>query len=224
MQALSTIGGQWVDVVEASHPEVFRRPVFAHFRVGQNCDPHSKCRAFAQVLNAGVGERVDVAFFKFCYVDITAHTDIHELFTVYQDVMASLSQQYPKVVFLHVTVPLKRVRNGVLGWLGEKSGVFDCGWQDQVCRHAFNQLLRGTYGGSGRLFDLAGLESTFPDARPSSFHYRGERVPNLVPEYSDDGGHLNQPAAERAARGLLACLEMAGAEPGASREERGHSR
>lgn len=224
MQALSTISSQYLDVVESSDPEVFRSPVFAHFRVGQNCDPHSKCRAFAQVLNTGIGERVDVAFFKFCYVDIMAHTDIHELFTVYQDVMAFLSELYPKVIFLHVTVPLKRMHKGVLGWLCERSGAINCGWQDQVHRHAFNQLLRGAYGGPGRLFDLAGLEATFPDGRPSCFHYCGESVPNLVPEYSDDGGHLNQPASERAARGLLACLGMAGSELVGSREGQGHSR
>lgn len=223
MEALSTMGGQCFEVVETSDPEVFRRPVFAHFRIGQNRDPFSKCQAFAQVINAGVGKLVDIAFFKFCYVDITAHADIHELFTVYQDIMASLIQHYPKVVFLHATVPLKRVRSGVLEWVREKRGGFDREREAQARRHAFNLLLRGAYGGSGRLFDFAELEATFPDGRPSSFTYHGEAVPNLVSDYSDDGGHLNQRAAERAARGLLACLGEGRTEPGTSREGQGHS-
>lgn len=210
MNALSKLSGRRFTLVESSDPEIFRRPVFAHFRVGMNRDAHSKCRAFAQVLNSGVGERVDVAFFKFCYVDITAQTDINELFKAYQGVMASLSEKYPKVIFLHVTVPLTRVGSGVLGWLREKVGCVDREREAQARRHMFNQILRGAYRSSGRLFDLAEVEATFPDGRLSYFQYRGERVPTLVPEYTDDGGHLNQQAAEFAARRLLSCLNATG--------------
>lgn len=224
MNALSMLSGRRLNIVESSDPEVFQRPVFAHFRVGQNCDPLSKCRAFAQVIKAGVGERVDVAFFKLCYVDITAQTDVNELFKIYQNVMASLSAQYPKVIFLHMTVPLKRVYRGVLGWLREKTGHFDCECEDQVRRHAFNQMLRGEYGRSGRLFDLAEIEASFPDGRPSCFQYRGRAVPNLVPKYTDDGGHLNYRAAQSVAGRLLSCLASSGCESRTERGEEGQSR
>lgn len=209
MNALPILSGRRLTLVESSDPEIFRRPVFAHFRVGMNRDAYSKCRAFAQVLNSGVGERVDIAFFKFCYVDITAQTDTNELFKTYQDVMASLSEHYPQVIFLHVTVPLTRVCRSVLGWLRDKTGRVDCEREDQVRRHMFNQLLRGAYRKSGRLFDLAEVEATLPDGRLSCFQYRGETVPNLVPEYTDDGGHLNRQAAEFVAGRLLSCLTAA---------------
>lgn len=206
MSALSILSGWRLNIVESSDPEVFRRPVFSHFRIGQNRDPLSKCEAFARLINAGVGDQVDIAFFKFCYVDITTHTDIDGLFKTYQSVMASLSTQYPQVAFLHATVPLTRVRRGVLGWLREKTGHFDRECEDQVSRHAYNQLLRGAYGRCGRLFDLAEVEATYPDGKAACFHYRGGALPNLVSEYTDDGGHLNKYAAECAAGRLLSCL------------------
>jgi hypothetical protein len=206
MNALSMLSGRCLNIVESSDPEVFRRPVFSHFRIGQNRDPFSKCEAFARLINAGIGDQVDIAFFKLCYVDITTHTDIDGLFKVYQNVMALLSKQYPQVAFLHVTVPLTRVRRGVLGWLCEKAGHVDRECEDQVSRHAYNQMLRSAYGGCGRLFDLADVESTYPDGKAVCFHYRGGTYPNLVSEYTDDGGHLNTYAAECAARRLLSCL------------------
>jgi hypothetical protein len=97
-----------------------------------------------------------------------------------------------------------------LGWLREKTRGFDYEREDQVQRHAFNQLLRGAYGRSPRFFDLAEEEVTFQEGKPSCFQYRGEAVPNLVSEYTDDGGHLNRQGAEHIAGRLLACLSKAG--------------
>lgn len=207
MKALSTISERRLRIVESRDPAAFDHPVFAHFKVGHNRDPLSKCQDFSRVINGGVGERVDIAFFKFCYVDITAHTDIEGLFKEYQSVMESLSVRYPHAVFLHMTVPLRGIRNGVWTWMRQKVGGLNREWEDQVSRHRYNRLLRSAYGESGRLFDLAELETTYPDGRRSSVSYRGEIVPNLVPEYTHDGGHLVQQAAERIAKRLSSCLD-----------------
>lgn len=206
MKGLSALDGCCLDIVKSHDPEIYRRPVFAHFHVGENRDPQSKCRAFAQVIDNGVGAQVDIALFKFCYVDITAKTDVDELFQTYQGIMNSLSHRYPKVAFFHVTVPLRQVGGGWLGWLREKSGRVDGERNNQVRRHAFNELMRSAYGKSGRLFDLAKEEATYPDGRSACFRHRGEDVPNLVSAYTDDGGHLNRHAAKEIAGRLLACL------------------
>ncbi len=206
MNGLSALDGCCLDIVKSHDPEIFRRPVFAHFHVGENRDPQSKCRAFAQVIDNGVGAQVDIALFKFCYVDITATTDVDELFQTYQGIMNHLSHRYPKVGFFHVTVPLRQVGAGWLGWLREKSGRFDQERDNQIRRHLFNQKLRSAYGTSGRLFDLAKEEATYPDGRSSCFRHRGEAVPNLVSAYTDDGGHLSRQAAKYIAGRLLVCL------------------
>jgi hypothetical protein len=206
MTALSTLNGGRLTILEGREPDLFQHPVFAHCRVGTNRDPLSKLQDFSTVINAGVGERVDVAFFKLCYVDVTAQIDVKNLFAAYQEMMESLRERYPKVAFLYVTVPLRRVGGGFLGWLREKTGGVDREQEEQARRHAFNQLLRGVYKGSGRLFDLAEEEATLQDGKPSSFWYRGETVQNLVSDYTDDGGHLNRLAAERIAGRLAVCL------------------
>ena len=213
MKALSALTGNHLEVIETNDAEVWQRPVFAHFRVGQNRDPFSKIQAFAQVIDSGVGRRVDAAFFKLCYVDITANTDIDTLFLNYQRTMALLRERYPKVVFLHVTVPLMCVGGGIMDWLREKAGCVNRQQEDQARRHAYNQMLRSAYGSSGRLFDLAEVEATYPDGRPSCFPYHGDLVPTLVPEYTEDGGHLNQRAAEHVAARLLSCLVKTVNEP-----------
>ena len=205
--ALATMIGRRLEMVETSDPQAFQRPVFAHFRVGRNGDPLSKCRAFARVMEAGIGDRADVAFFKLCYVDITAATDVDCLFRTYQDTMATLVQAYPDVTFLRVTVPLTRIPG--VGWWRERMGWIGRARADQMKRHAFNTMVRAAYAASGRLFDLAAGEATFPDGTPSYFLCRGEMIPALVPGYTDDGGHLTQPAAELAAGRLLSCLETA---------------
>jgi hypothetical protein len=207
VNALSDLSGQRLEIVETDDPEAYGNSTFGHFKVGCNGDPLSKCRAFAEVIASGVGDYVDVALFKFCYVDVTSDTDIEALFRAYREMMGSLVEQYPQATFLHVTVPLRQVTQGLRGWLGEMSGRPIRERKDQERRHAFNQLLRRAYGDSGCLFDLAEMEATFPDGTPAFFTHQGHRIPNLVADYTDDGSHLNQRAAARAAGRLLECLK-----------------
>ena len=59
-------------IKETRDPAQITSGVFAHGRVGQNQAPSSKIRDFTTTLEGGLGENVDVAFFKFCYVDLVA--------------------------------------------------------------------------------------------------------------------------------------------------------
>lgn len=203
IDAIMAGSGGRLNVIESVSPETFRRPVFAHFRVGQNRDPLSKFESFQSMLESGVGERIDVAFFKLCYVDITAHTDIDELFRTYRQMMDALSRQYPAVTFLHVTVPLRRLDDGWLRWMRARWHGDDIDRLAQAKRHAYNELLRAEYGSLGRLFDLAGEEATFPDGRTFMVQYKNKSIPSLVSDYTGDGGHLNKAAAQRIAAELL---------------------
>lgn len=207
VQALTSIPECPVRVTATTDPEAFQRPVFAHFRVGHNGNPLSKVQEFARVMDEGVGNRVDIAFFKLCYVDITSHTDVEGLFRVYEQTMTTLTRAYPDATFLHVTVPLRRISGERFGWLRKRTGWTSRERADQIQRHAYNQMLRAAYGETGRVFDLAAIESTLPDGTPSSVACRGEALPSLVPEYTDDGGHLSRQTAAFAAQRLLSCLK-----------------
>ncbi|HDD05193.1 MAG TPA: hypothetical protein ENF51_01760 [Candidatus Aenigmarchaeota archaeon] len=195
-----------LNIVETEDPKDFNAPVFAHFRVGRNTDPRSKCDSFAEVMEK-VGEKVDIAFFKFCYVDVGAKTDIDEVFSYYTKTMDSLKKKYPKVTFVHFTVPLTVSRTTIktrikllIGW----KEIWE--YDDNIRRNQFNELLRNEYGGKEPLFDLASIESTFPDGRRSFFKKGGKVYYSLVPDYTLDGGHLNELGRKIVAEQLLIFL------------------
>ncbi len=77
-----------------------------HFGVGKNGGPHSKIDDFVELVDGIPQEGNPVVFFKFCFVDVTAGTDVEALFTHYKDQMLILKEKYPHLQFVLLTVPL----------------------------------------------------------------------------------------------------------------------
>ncbi len=177
-----------------------------HAAVGQNEQPLTKLRAFEQLLDAGLGKQLDVAFFKFCYVDFTASTDVAALFAEYRKTLAALKARHPQVTFVHVTAPLTVTQTGAKAFLKNLLGSGAWGEKENIQRHAYNELLRTAYRGSEPVFDLAALEAKGPDGAVSSFSRDGRTFPKLVAEYSDDGQHLNGRGRRQVAGALAALL------------------
>lgn len=204
-----------LEIVEAKSPYEVIDPALLHCRVGKNGDPRSKAEEFRDILDSGLGDKIDIAFFKFCYVDMGRSSNPDSIFAHYRDVLHDLERRFPRVRFLHVTVPLtapepglkqrlRRMKNKLLGqpiWL-----------DDNRVREAYNRKLREEYGkGEGAaLFDLARFESIGPDDFRRFYSYRDEEIPSLVGSYTEDGGHLNATGQRRIAEQLLVKLsEMA---------------
>lgn len=158
----------------------------AHAFIGENGDPLAKIADFDAILRAGVGERVDVAVMKLCYVDITVKSDVAGVFDRYAAVMAGLERDFPKVRFLYSTVPLKTNRPA-----------------DNIARAAYNELIRREYQKTRRLYDIAAIESTTPDGSRVSGIENGLAYDSLFGGYSTDGGHLNEVGTRTAAAPLL---------------------
>lgn len=199
--------------VAALSPRTLEQPGLAHALLGENEAPHTKLAAFEQALGALDGQ-VDVAFFKLCYIDFAASTDVDALFTAYEAVMARLKAKYPRVTFAFVTVPLTTVQGGLKGWLKRQVGRAPWGELENGRRHAFNQRVRAAHPEA--LFDLARLEATRDDGTLDTFLLNGERVPKLRADFTEDGGHLNQTAQRVLANALLqflAGLPLAAARP-----------
>ena len=93
-------------IVETADPADFKTGIFAHSRVGKNMDPKSKIDAFANFVEKGIGDTANIAFFKFCYVDVTARTDIDKVFDDYKTTMSLLKESYTRTKFIHMAVPL----------------------------------------------------------------------------------------------------------------------
>lgn len=190
----------------------FNGPAFAHDWIGSNMNPESKINAFSGIMHRFSGN-VDIAFMKFCYVDITAATNIHKIFQEYKDLITEMQGRYPDTRFVVVTVPLTTKPKGVAAiqqaakYFIKKvlaKPAFD--YRDNINRHIFNQMLREEYTGRVPIFDLASLESRGRDGKPSFFLHNGRQVPTLANEFTSDGGHLNREASRMIAEQLLVFL------------------
>jgi hypothetical protein len=195
-----------LNLVKTHDPAAFNIPVFAESDIGKNEDPTSKCQAFGDYMVKGLGNKVDIAFFKFCFVDVTADTDVDQVFTEYRTTLARLKEKYPKTLFVHVTVPLTTVQTGVKVWVKQIIGRRIGGYDENMQRGKYNERLIKEYGGKEPIFDLGRIESTYPDGARSSFPKDGHVYYSLVPAYTYDGGHLNERARKLVAEQLLVLL------------------
>jgi hypothetical protein len=164
--------------------------VLLHTAIGANGKPDSKCQDFRQVLDQKLQGRVDVALFKFCYIDFEDGSDVPAIFDTYARTMDDLKQRYPDVLFIHVTAPLRSVDSGPGVWVRELLGRRNRAKHANAARNEFNRLLRERFAGDA-IFDLAAAMSTYPDGRRESFKLDGKVYESLVPAWTDDGGHLN---------------------------------
>jgi hypothetical protein len=189
-------------IKETTDLKDFDNPVFAHAKVGNNTEPISKCDDFKRLMDSGIGSKVDMAGFKFCYVDIKANTDINLLFKHYISTFEYLQTKYPTVNYIHFTVPLtnseERWLKTRLKRLINKALYADA---DNIKRNEFNQLLKSKYG-NDKIFDLAAAES-MNNNHLCTFKANGREYLTLRPEYTDDNGHLNIRGRKHVAHQLL---------------------
>lgn len=191
-------------IVKTTDPLALNSPVFAHSMVGENEDPVSKINDFVRSMETGIGGKAEIAFFKFCYVDITRNTDVDKVFASYKSAMQRLKDKYPNTQFLHLTVPLSLSLPSLKGWIKGVLGRED----NNIKKNVFNAMLRREYGGRDPIFDLAAIESTYPDGRKASFISNGTTYYSLVPDYTHDDGHLNETGRRIMAGQLLKFLSQ----------------
>lgn len=179
--------------------------VLLHTPIGENEQPISKCEDFRRILSQDLKGRVDVALVKFCYVDFNENTDVASVFDRYQAMIGGLKEINPGTVFVHVTVPLRHTDSGLGVWLREMLRRPNRSKLANIGRNEFNRLLRETFAHEP-IYDLAAVESTYPDGRRETFSYKGKRYESLIGGYTDDGGHLNATGRSRAAAAFVRIL------------------
>lgn len=181
-----------LNIVELAKITDFDKPFFSHSGVGKNEDPRSKCEDFAAIIDKKIAGKLDLAFFKFCFVDVVPNTDVSKLFATYKETLVLLKEKYPKLTFVHMTVPLTAAQTGPKVWIKKIIGRPIGGYEDNIKREQFNAMLLKEYEGKEPIFDLAKIESTTPDGFRAVFEKDGKTYPRMVPEYTNDGGHLNE--------------------------------
>ena len=160
-----------VHLVSSSNPGSVTGAAFIESPIGSNGDPTSKDWAFAAIVNNGVGAQGGIAMYKYCYVDINDSSDVQQIFHNYQANLETLKTTYPAMKVVPITVPLATTPS--------------------KGRNDFNNLVRQAYS-SAPIFDLAEVESTHSDGSRSYSVVDGENIYTLAPEYTTDGGHLNE--------------------------------
>jgi hypothetical protein len=201
-------------IIDNKQPWELTTPGLIHFQVGNNTQPLTKIEEFSRIIRTTAQQQnIDIAFFKFCYVDIRSDSNVEEVFRQYKNMMDELSQTFPDITFVVATVPLTQEEIGIRPWLREVKKSLSqlvknspatppANWQ----RKQFNELLRKEYEGKMPIFDLAQIESTLPDGSRHIAVKNGQEYFSLVPDYTDDGGHLNEIGRRVVAEKLLIFL------------------
>ncbi len=180
-------------------------PGLYHCYVGENEKPFTKIEDFKKQIDRAAGDTLGAAFFKFCFIDFNAATDVNALFKQYKEVMDTIAHHNPSMRLFHCTVPLTTISRGIKPLLKKMLGK-SSGNEATIKREEFNQLIRSTYGAQNTVFDLAAFESTYPDGSRESFTRNGVKAYGLIPLYSSDGGHLNSAGQIHCAIALLSFL------------------
>jgi hypothetical protein len=192
-------------VVETRNADELKPRTFGHTHVAENGDPLKKLHSFEQAMGSPAAV-VDIAFVKFCYVDIDAGTDPKALFERYRATIDGLRAKHPGTTFVHVTLPLTEEQGGTKALAKRLLGRAPSGTVENLRREEYNALVRRAYSGREPLFDLARVESTAPDGTAVKVQWNGSEAPALASAYTDDGGHLNVAGRLRAARELVSVL------------------
>ena len=196
-----------LNIVETNDPSRFKVGIFAHSRVGKNVDPKSKIDEFVGFVDKGIGKRGDAAGLKFCYVDIKENTDINSLFDEYKSGIEKIRKDHPDFTVIHFTGPLtvsKTTWKTKLKKLIGKKDIWE--YADNVKRNKYNEMLLKEYQGKDPILDIAGIESTKPDGSRQSFELDGVTYYSMFPEYTKDGGHLNDIGRKMVAEQFLLML------------------
>lgn len=195
-----------LDVQETAEPVAFDRPVFAHWKVGKNGDTGSKCDAFREVLEKGIGEKADIAFFKFCYVDVNNETDTREVFDRYDEAIRRVKERYPRLRIVHATVPLTVEKSDIKSTVKRLLGKKDRWYRANERRNLLNEMIRKAYTGKDPIFELDRVESTKPSGERTRVDGAGGGYFEIYSGYTSDGGHLNAEGRKAAAAELLILL------------------
>lgn len=195
-----------IRIIEGSDPNLMAKPAFLHSLIGANGDPRSKLSAFRDIIEKEGGDHLDIAFFKFCPWDFDQGTDIEKVFMEYRETLSQLETKYPKIKFVHLTVPLKIYPVTVKARIKRIFNIPIESDIDNVKINEFNEKLLKEYIDKEPVIDIASMESSKENGQRTVFPFQGKLYPYLNAEYTFDGTHLNEMARKRLAGQFLVAL------------------
>lgn len=195
-----------LNIVETINAADLTAGTLAHSKVGENTEPKTKIDAFVKHIEDGIGQKADAAALKLCYVDIMAEANPESLFLEYEGEIDKIRKAYPDLAIIHFTSPLTAMQTGPKAWIKKLIGRPLYGVKENMNRNKYNELIREKYQGKDPILDIATIESTYPDGTRSTFKVDGKTYNSMVPEYTNDGGHLNVSGRKKVAEELILLL------------------
>lgn len=207
LNGLSSLEGFDIPIVNIREEKIpSNGGVFLHTFIGRNKYPNEKIRDFSEIMSSIESKQIDVSFMKFCYVDINQKLTADQIFSMYVQEMERLEDEYPSTTFVYFTMPLTRPRDNIKNLIKRVLNMPLYGLEENIERQRFNDRLRDSKRGTGRLFDIALIESTRPDGSRSTFSKNGSNYELLYNDYTYDGEHLNELGRSIVAQELIRFL------------------
>ena len=178
-------------IIRLDEEEKLPQNYFVHSSIGKNGDPISKIKEFQTNIDSLVDENLKIAMMKFCYADFNKNSDINEIFQQYSTVVDTIKNKYPDLIIIHFTVPLMAERSFLGKLKSFVKGESDKNFYDNLVRNKFSDLIQSKYP-SENIFDIAKIESTYPNGKIEEIELNGRSTSFLISDYSSDGSHLNE--------------------------------
>lgn len=193
-------------VLSWSRAKKERGALVATAKIGRNGSPKSKMKAFAALVNEAPRNSIDVAVLMFNYQDITAESNVDDVFQSYTDTMTSLENANPQVDFLYATTPVTTANSWTSMDSVKVTGLTNVTqplWQDNIARERFNGLMRARYQSTGQLFDIAALEADLGKGKVVAKEHEKQWYHVMNPALSIDGRRLNKTGSVKLATALM---------------------
>lgn len=191
-------------ITESSDPGAMDQPGLVHAKIGANESVDSKLQDFAAAVKGPMGERCDIAFMKFCYVDLFGGGDHGAILDKYKRTVSEIAAARPAVQLVHLTMPVTTVEAGAKARVKKALGKSLGGYAHNYARSQYNSGIRREFG--SMVWDVAKSESSLPGGQTATFEMNGASHECLSTGYTDDGGHLNEAGKLAVARDLLLFL------------------
>ena len=153
-----------------------------------NPGAEAKISTFQGDMTDALAAAVDVAMFKFCWIDAPeGETAATTLFDSVRRVMEALEAAYPSVAFVWWTMPIETEQTSY-GY-------------DIEARQSYNDKVRAYCGDQGKwLLDIADIEGHDETGEAATLDIGGTSYEALCPDYAADTGHLNSAGAQKLAK------------------------
>ena len=151
------------------------------------------------------GRQFDIAMIRF--TPFYGKKDIDSILGDYAEAVDELKAEFPKTIFVHATFPLTHVKETwrtSLKKLLNKDDIWEYG--NNVFINEYNRRMREKYKGKEPFFDIAEIQSIFPNGARSTFTRNGQTYYHMAGEYTSDGTHLNEKGRRIVAEKLLLFL------------------